>query len=316
MKILFVGSKNSKLGVAPFIRSQGESLVTKGIELDYFTIEGKGIKGYIKSIGKLKEYLKENTYDLVHAHYSFCGWVARLARPKVPVVVSYMGCDVYGDVDKDGKRIDRINIVLAKFLQPFVKQIIVKSKNLENYVYCKKKTHIVPNGVNFERFKPMDMQECRKKLDLPADEKLVLFLGNPEDPRKNIKLLKDALALLTDVPHRLVSPFPIQRDEIPLVINAADVLILTSLMEGSPNVVKEAMACNCPVVSTDVGDAKEIISNTKGCYVCEYKAEDLAEKIKLVLEAGVRTDGRTDINHLQEPLIADRIIDIYKKSLA
>jgi len=315
MKILFVTSSNSRLGVTPFIRSQAESLVTKGLEVDYFIISSRGVKGYLKSISKLNQHIKKKKYDIIHAHYALCGWVAVLAFSFLPIVVSYMGCDVYGDIDNKGKRINVLNIILAKLLQPFVKQIIVKSKNLEDYIYLKKKTHIIPNGVNFESFKTIDKVDCRKKLNLPLDKKLILFLGNPDDPRKNITLLKKALLLLNDEKYYLVSPYPIKQEDIPIYLNAADVFVLTSLLEGSPNVVKEAMACNCPVIGTDVGDVKEVINQTNGCSIVTFNPKDVAEKIKKAMIFGKQTNGRTDIAHLNEKIIADKIISIYKRMI-
>ena len=89
--------------------------------------------------------------------------------------------------------------------------------------------------------------------------------------------------------------------------------MLTSLWEGSPNVIKEAMACNIPIVSTDVGDVREVIGNTEGCYITSFEPEYIAEKIELALQFGKRTDGRENIKHLESSLIARKIIDLYKK---
>ena len=93
MKILFVSSGNSQNGISPIIKNQGESIVKAGIELEYFLIKGKGIKGYFKSIFTLRKHLKNNTYDIVHVHYSLSAIVASLAGAK-PLIVSLMGSDV------------------------------------------------------------------------------------------------------------------------------------------------------------------------------------------------------------------------------
>lgn len=302
-------------GMAPFIKSQGESLKKKGIALDYFTTTGRGFKGYLKSIGMLKQYLKENTYDVIHAHYALSGWVAVLARPRVPVVVSFMGCDVYGDVTADGKRTARLNIILAKLLQPFVRAIIVKSKGLAQYVYMKKKCRIIPNGVDFNRFKPMDKQECRTRLKLSPEEKIILFLADPADPRKNIRLAKEAVDIVNDPGITLFTPYPVDPADVPLYLNAADVVVLTSFLEGSPNVVKEAMACNRPVVATNVGDVEEVLAHTEGCFITAFDPRDAAEKIKAALDfgkGGKITTGRQAVAHLDETLVADRLTAVYE----
>ena len=100
-----------------------------------------------------------------------------------------------------------------------------------------------------------------------------------------------------------------------IYFNASDLVLLTSFWEGSPNVIKEAMACNVPIVSTDVGDVKEVIGKTEGCYITSFDPEDVAEKIKLALKFGKRTTGIEDIKHLESSLIAKKIIKIYKSVL-
>jgi hypothetical protein len=139
MKVLSVSSGNSEFGISPIVKNQGESLRKNGIDLDYFTIKGKSINGYLKNILILKKYLKAHHYGIINSHYSFCGWVSKLTLTKILVIVSYMGSDTYGNVNIDGERkfYSYINILSAKLLHPFVNKIIVKSKNLESYTYFK-----------------------------------------------------------------------------------------------------------------------------------------------------------------------------------
>lgn len=312
LKILFLCSGNVPGGIAPFIKSQGLSLEKKGAEIDYFTIKGKGIRGYLKNAAVLKQYLKKNKYHIIHAHYALCGWVAVLAFPHIPIAVSFMGCDVYGNVDKTGKRTGYIEILSSKLLQPFVRSIIVKSKQMARHVYMKKKLHIIPNGVDFDRFKPMDKTECRKLLKLPIDKKIVLFLGDPSDPRKNLPLAKEAVETLNDPEVRLLTPYPVPPDHVPLYLNVADAIILTSFLEGSPNVVKEAMACGRPIVATDVGDVAEILHNIPGCFITPFNPAETAVRLKKALDFNRPTGGRRAAAHLDERLIADRIMNIYE----
>lgn len=319
MKVLFVSSGNSEFGISPIVKNQGESLKKNGIDIEYFTIKGKGINGYLKNIPILKKYLKTHHYDVIHAHYSFCGWVSKLTLTKIPVIVSLMGSDTYGNVDLYGKKKSNsyINILSSKILQLFVKKIIVKSKNLESYTYLKNKVKIIPNGVDINKFKPIEKNICREKLNIDINYKLILFLGNPSDPRKNFNLLKNAINNIKDVNLKIIKPYPVDNKDIVYFMNAADVLVMTSYLEGSPNVIKEAMACNLPIVSTDVGDVKEIIGDTEGCYICSYDPTDVAEKIKMALSFGKRTNGRKRIIELglDSDSIAKKIIDVYQEVL-
>lgn len=315
MNILFVCSGNNTFGISPIIKSQGDSLVRKGINVQYFSLKGKGLTGYIQNIKPLRLLLKKKEYDVIHAHYSLTGWVVVLANlGLLPIVVSFMGCDTYGDYDKNGRKIfsGYLNVLAAKFLQPFVKKIIVKSKNLEKYVYKKEKSEIIPNGVNMDIFRPLSRELCRKDLNLDNDKKYILFLANPSDPRKNFYLLKNAVSLIELDNVEILMPYPIQHYQIPYYLNAADLLVLTSFNEGSPNVVKEAMACNCPVVSTKVGDIEELLGKTEGCYITSFDPADLASKIKKAIAFGKPTSGRKDIAHLDDCKIAEKLICLYE----
>lgn len=318
MKVLFVCSGNSEFGIIPFIKSQGESIKKNGIDVEYFTIQGKGFLGYLKNVILLKKHLREKECDVIHAHYALCGWVSVLAVPCKPVIVSFMGDDLYGSVSNRGKRklSSYLNIILSQLLQPFLSKIIVKSKNLEKYVYLKRKVSIIPNGVNFNQFKPIDINYSRDMTKLSQDYKYILFLGEPLNRRKNVTLLEKAIEIINNSNVKTINPYPVSHDAVAWYLNAADVFVITSYLEGSPNVIKEAMACNCPIVSTNVGDVKEVIGNTEGCYITSYDPEDVAKKIKKAIAFGKRTSGRNSIQHLESSVIADKIIDVYKKVLS
>ena len=308
MKVLFVSSGNSNYGIVPFIKSQGESLKEEVIDIQYFTIQGKGFRGYFRNIRPLKKHLCNENYDLIHAHYGLIGLLCLLTFSGRPIVLSIMGDDAYGKLGINGRRefSSYLVMLLTQIALVFVDSVIVKSKNILSWVPFKKKTSVVPNGVNFKVFSPYN--NALKKNN-------ILFLADESNERKNFKLLKEALEIIGCEELRLLTPFPIKHQEFPNYLNKSSVFVLTSFIEGSPNVIKEAMACNIPIVSTDVGDVKEVIGNTEGCYITSFDPKDVSEKILLALKYGKRTTGRKDIAHLESGNVARKIIEIYKKTI-
>jgi len=316
MTILFVCSGNSRFGIVPFVKFQGESIAKLGHTVKYFTVKGKGVFGYLKNILRLRSASKE--CDLVHAHYGLIGFLCAISFLGKPVFLSIMGDDAYGSYNIKGRKtLSSIFIIfLTKIAVISAQQIIVKSLNIYHCIPNKKNATIIPNGVDLELFKPADRNVVKNILKLETNKKLVLFLSDPHDPRKNYHLFKEAQKLLIDLNIDFIAPYPVEPSEIVLYLNACDVLVLTSFNEGSPNIIKEAMACNIPIVSTDVGDVREVIKNTEGCYITTFDSDDVAEKIKKALAFGKRTTGRQDIKHLESSVVADRIINIYNKIIA
>ncbi|MCU0287420.1 MAG: glycosyltransferase family 4 protein [Acidobacteria bacterium] len=318
MRILFVCSGNGKIntgnGISPFIRSQGESLKQNGIDLDFFPIKGKGMKQYSRHIFILKKFLKKNKYDIIHAHYGLCGIVAYFAARREPLVVSFMGDDLVGENRLDGSYtwIGNLLVSLNKwFAGKKFKTVIVKSAQMQK-ILGSTNSIVLPNGVDFKRFYPMDKHDAREQLGIPQEERMILFVGDPRRPEKNFSLAEHAAALLPGKSYNLRIIQGVPHDSLNRYYNAADACLLTSFHEGSPNVIKEAMACNCPIVSTDVGDVRQVIGNTAGCYISSFDPGDVAEKLKLALASGQRTNGRDNIRHLESGIIAEKLIDIYQ----
>lgn len=318
INVLFVSSGNSKdFEIAPFIKAQGESLVSAGVELSYFAVNGKGLAGYLKGAIKLRKFLKNTKFDIIHAHYSLCGWTAVLSFPSQPVVLSLMGSDTYGDFIGVGRIRTKsyILVLLTKLIQPFVQAIICKSKHIESYVYLKQKSYVIPNGVKMSVFLPGIFTD-KNDAGLDQHKRYVLFLGSKTNVRKNFALAEIAIKKLQNDNIVLLAPYPVNHQEVIKLLNNVDCLVVPSFMEGSPNVVKEAMACNCPVVATDVGDIRWLFGNIPGHFIADFTPEDMAEKIKEALafaEKYGRTDGRERLIELglNASTVAKRIIDIY-----
>lgn len=322
MRVLFVASGNSQdFKIAPFIKSQADSLLMEGISIDYFLIRGRGIIGYIKGVFNLREFLKANKYDLIHAHYVLSGWCAVLGAKKTPVILSLMGSDAFGKYISPTKKEfkSRFSILLTYLIQPFVKRIICKSLFIQSFVYLKNKSSVLPNGINLDVFHPLNIRTY-EYLGLDEGKKYILYIGSKKDVWKNYILLEDAVKLLDDPTVEILNPFPVKHEQVPHYINIANVTVLTSFMEGSPNIIKEAMACNCPITATNVGDIAWVIGDTKGCYTSSFDPADFANKLRLSLDFSVqhkKTDGRVRIIELglDSRSIAQKLICIYQEIL-
>lgn len=322
MKVLFVCSGNVKgFDVVPFIKEQGDSLERLGVKVHYFPVKGKGPGGYLKASLKLRSYLKENHFDLIHAHFILSGCTAVLAAGRTPVVLSLMGSDAYGNYVGENRALlsSRYLTLLTLLIQPFVKAIISKASNIERYVYMKRKSYIIPNGIDTSKFKPSAV-DYSSELALNPKKKKVLFLGSKNNVRKNLTLVQNAISYLDLKDIEIVNPYPVPHDAIPKYLNSVNVLVVSSYMEGSPNVVKEAMSCNCPIVATDVGDVRWVLGETDGCYIASFKPEDYAAKLREALkfsETLGRTQGQQRIRELglDSENVARRVVEIYKTVL-
>ena len=299
MKILIVCSKNSGR-IAPFILEQGEALRRAGVEIDYFGIEGKGWRGYLRNRKRLLNKINEFKPQLIHAHYSLSGLLANTQR-SIPVVTTYHGSDMN---DKKLFPLSRFNMLLSAY------NIFVSEKNRRKSGLTKKQA-LIPCGVDLEKFIPMEKNTARKMPGLDLNQKQVLFAGAFDNAVKNPTLAKGAASRIENL--NLLELKNYSREEVALLMNAVDVCLMTSFTEGSPQFIKEAMACNCPVVSVPVGDVPEVLEGVAGCYIADYDAADVAEKLIRALNYGKRTEGRQRIleRGIDSETVAKKIMEIY-----
>lgn len=305
MKILIVASYN-KNRYAPFIVEQADALQQLGCEVEWFGVKGKGIAGYLKAIPKLRARIKELKPDIIHAHYGLSCLVANLATRRVPVVSTYHGSD--------------INV---KSVLPFSKvamwlsawNIFVSQRNVD---IAKPRHHwsLIPCGVALSNDQLQTREEACKALGWSMDEKKVLFAGAFDNSVKNSALAKNVISTFGDV--ELIELKGYTREQVNALMCAASCLLMTSKTEGSPQVIKEAMACGCPIVSVDVGDVVERTSGVEGCYVVPSREpKEIASALKKVLAFNGKTNGRERIinDGLTNELVAKRIVEIYNEVL-
>lgn len=303
MKVLFI-SRSKGQNVSPLINNQAVSLQRAGIQVDHFLITGKGTFGYISNIFKLRKLRSKTQYDVYHAHYSLTGFVATLAGCK-PLVVSLMGSDVYYS------RIMRSMAI--RFIKTSWKHVIVKSDHMAQTLNLTG-LHVIPNGVDTLKYTIIDKEKAFEISKLDKNFKNILFIADPSIPEKNYKLAEAAVNLVDPkYKAKLVAVTKVSNNMIPFFMNAGDALLLPSLWEGSPNVVKEALACNLPVIATAVGDVPNMLRDMEGCFICTTTVNDIKSKIEAVLERGERVKGREKIEKLglSEEFIAKKLKELY-----
>jgi glycosyltransferase involved in cell wall biosynthesis len=299
-----------------FIKTQVDSLIAEGIEVE--VIHPKpGPVPLRYATGTIQVFLKSVTgrFDIVHGHYGLWCLVSRM-QWMTPVVASFLGDDLLGTVTDDCSYSSKGAFVvrISRWLSQRVDAVIVKSEGMKKKAPPVSNIFVIPNGVDFEQFRPMPRVETRIRLGWDPDRYYILFCNDPEIPVKNFPLAKAAVERLhaRGISAELVVANGIPHAKVVQYMNASNVLILPSIAEGSPNVVKEAMACNLPVVASNVGDVPEVIGHTRGCRLCALDPDDFADGLEEALRHIEPTSGRTDIAHLEISAIAKKVIEVYE----
>ena len=304
MKILIVHSGNAVQGDSQrytFVREQGEQLRALGIDVTYFAIVGKGAMGYLRNYKRLMETIKTYQPDLIHAHFGLCGALCVL-QSKVPVVIT---CHNGETLTKYGNLISSLAVQRAK-------HTICVAQHIYDKLYLKPRHYTIqPCGIEVAEL--VDNEIAKQKLGLPTDKYNILFGGSFTNLRKNVALANAALDILKRDDINLIEMKGFSREQVTLLYNACDMLLLPTKSEGSPQVLKEAMAYNCPVVATDVADIAYLLDGVSNSYVTSFDPRDVAEKITRALECGKRTNGRERIEKLQleNSQVAKTIYSIY-----
>lgn len=291
-----------------FVYDQVQALRALGVEVDVLAFNGRESKWhYLWAFPRLWHALLCGRYDLIHAHYVLAGIVARMQWGH-RLVLTHHGPEVLGQPRWQGP--------LCKLLTPLCNEVIHVTEEVRRTLRDDD-GWVIPCGVDLDAFTPVPRDEARVSLGLPVDKRLILFAGDYWRPEKRFDLVEAALPLvqreLPDAELVLLTKQP--HDVVPLYMSACDALVLASALEGSPMVVKEAMAANLPVVSVRVGDVPEVIGDTPGCALAERDPTDIAAKLVAVLREPRRTDGRSRIAHLRHDRIAQRVREVYRHAL-
>ena len=251
----------------------------------------------------------EREYDIVHLN---SGMVAPLGllQPRRPIVLTLWGDDLLGD------RLGGYQSRLTKHCAKRCARVIVRSEEMAEALPCE--AEIIPSGIDMSKFRPVDRDDACEAVGWDPDGYNVLFPYRKSQRKKRYPVAEDTVervAETLDTPVRLRAIDDVPHERMYLYYNASDALLLPSVREGSPNTVKEAMACNVPVVSTDVGDVATRLGPVENSHVCSDDSE-LAPALRSVLVNDGRSDGREHVRALSLERMGERIRSVYASVLA
>lgn len=287
-----------------FVKEQIDALRALGLEVDLLVLPVQRTRlHYVWGMLRVLVQTMRIRYDVVHAHYGFTGVVC-LARFRSKLVITFHGSDV--------------NIAwqrrISAWAYRYSDSAVFVAKPLHALFHYEKGV-VIPCGIDTSFFKPRETLAARKMTGLPMDKKLILFPSNRQNKIKNFELFSETIQLLERSDIHVVELSGWSRDQVPFVMAACDVLLMTSHHEGSPMVIKEALACNLPVVSVNVGDVAEVLVSIKGCYVGAHNAEELAPAVAQALDIK-EFNGRSAREYFDGTIIAQRLKEIYNQVCA
>lgn len=308
MRVLIVHSGNAVLKSEDytFVKEQGDALAALGVCVSYFAIKGKGIRGYLSNYSRLKNEIKRSKPDIVHAHFGLCGALCILQH-KVPVVVTY----------HNGETLTWYGKIISSITSWFATWNIYVAQHIHDHLYLQPdKYTIQPCGVFLDEMYLYEKEEAQKNMHLKQGIPNILFAGSFANTRKNYPLAKKAIEILPYTVN-LIEMKDFDRKQVNQLLCACDALLLPTKSEGSPQVVKEAMACNCPIVATDVADIAYLLNEVENCYVTTFDANEIACKLDQCIKQGMRSNGRQRIKalSLDNFQVAETIRNIYQKIL-
>jgi glycosyltransferase involved in cell wall biosynthesis len=311
-----------------FVKTQIESLEATGeVKSDVLILPGmRGIAPYLGFIPTIRRAVKNGKYDVLHVHYGNAASLVKMINcGKLPLVTSYCGDDLLGKVTPNAlpRLKSRLFRKLNIYLSRYDRTSIVKSALLSDQIRGTAPViEIIPNGVDVEVFKPLDRLMCRQQLGIDNDRKIILFAGDINNPNKNFGLLKKALSALPEESYRIITlgPKGIPHKDMPVYMNAADLVACTSLYEGSPNTVKEAMACNARVFSTPCGDVPWLLDGAAGSKVIGYDDAEWTKNLRLLIGGELDSEiqgSRSELirKQLDTHSVAKKLIKIYYQCL-
>lgn len=272
----------------------------------------------VRQILSLRSRIREFHPDVVHAHFGTITAFSTVAAADVPVIITFRGSDL-NPSPSDGWIRNAVQNILSNAAARFATAVIFVSHGLRSRLWFDHpNAHVIPTGVDLDAFKPSSRIEAREKLGWTFDYPVILFNAGVSPEVKRLDLAEQAVSVLQQrVPsvrmHVLHGRTP--HHELPLYMNAADCLLVTSDFEGSPDIVKEALASNLPIVSVDVGDVRERTGGVSGVEIVPRDAQAIASAAERIIGSASRSNGREKIRELDANRIRDAVIQVYREIL-
>ncbi len=317
-KILYVlqcekGSENAFI----FSRNQINNIESFNNKFDIqtFFFSANSFKKIYYQIKNFREQLKLFNPDIVHIHYgSLKSLIISLLCIRCKKIITFHGSDI-NNTPSDGFIKNFTSIVCSQVSNLLSWKTICVSKKIKAKLLKKNHCHIIPMCPDTSFFVPKEKNACRKLLKLNESTFYVLF--NSNNPKiKRLDIAEKAIANLRGLSIQLLClKGNIPYEKMPLYVNASDMILLCSDNEGSPSIIKEAMACNKPVISNDVGDVKELINRVKNCFIVEKNPTSISEKINFLKHNYSQSNGRQILTAkgLTQELASKSVCEIYSK---
>ena len=279
-----------------FAHRQVAQLRRLGFDVTTFSLlERTNPRGLLQEARRFRAMVQSWSPDVVHAHYGTVTALFAALLSRRPLVISFRGTDLNPSSEHSSLR-GAVSRWMSQGAALFAREIICVSPQLRGRLWWRRnRVHVILDGVDPTEFYPIERDEARRRLGWSIGERIVLFNhGAARAPNKRRDLVEGALALLRErLPEvrLVVMEGEVPGDLVPLYVNAADAVVLASDFEGSPNIVKEAIACAVPVCSVDAGDVSELLAGVSASVVVERSAAAIAAGLEPLLRMPQRSNG-------------------------
>jgi glycosyltransferase involved in cell wall biosynthesis len=310
MNIIYV-SRSASGSPHPFVQEQADNLIKNyNLKIDHFLITRGGIGGYLSAIIDLFYFTRKNKADIIHVHYGLSALVVvfykLLFLKRFKMIITFHGSDINKKSERTfsllAARFSSHNILVSPKMSPFFKH---------NY-------SVIPCGID-TNIKLAFRKLAREENNWGENDFVILFSSSFDREEKDPGFafqVTDKFKASTTKNIRFIELKGYNRTQVTKLMQAADVLILCSKREGSPQVIKESILNGLPVIANDVGDVKSICSGVDNCFIVEKDTDEYVKHLKLIAQSNSRIQNRNPvIERFDNNIIANKIFDIYHEIL-